>query len=1078
MAPNKKKGKKVAANPARGFATTSVVSKSKLESADTSDSQPAAVDQADSQSLEAASLKPTEGEAIELDDLSKLSPEELEARLEESEIQLFIEKHRPKVKKEVSRHVSRLLTERRLLRKSAVPLSLTRWFSDSLTQIISEQMKEQNAVKPDVISTPNTMTVDELVIKLWALRQCLIGLGISAGTADSALAKLLQDQSMLAQAKVDEAKDGIWGLSAVLDWFGLSKEESELPSYDVEISAKDRTGNMLDGNNPGLSGMCEQAKESDSQCRINIKFLESKTAQSLSGTATHRTTGSSLEVEPRKSNAEKNTPDLPQISSKNDKEEAESETDDEDLEPFQRQERYLKLKSRLHERRPDLTEVPAPFQNKKPKKVPGTEPPDAYCGRILRRIRKLESDILFDKDSALDAWRELRIQLLKNAAERKKLGLREGKDEDASKRESSKMLDETRDSEVMEMGVGDFFSGLPSEDADAENGKTLTTTLEDGTQIAIRDFGKWTGLSPRRILEETCRARDSSVKIHFTLVSSTSFSTRHSIKVIWSRPQDAPDETSLPGIICRYDERTVIIEMSTISTPDKMQSEAFISVVGLFLLFAPYSKEEKVFMRLPAVWRDLWTEFSQLRQQRIYLEDRTEVQEIRKLVDSLWKVDQEERSSALSKDKEVARNEQDLDNVVKLKLDLGLDPSSLASLWASKVASPLYQRMLEGRMQLPMWYFKEQMLQAVDTNQVVIICGETGCGKSTQVPSFLLEHELSNGRDCKIYCTEPRRISAISLARRVSEELGERKSDVGTSRSLVGYAIRLESHISPQTKLIYATTGIVMRMLENSQGFEAITHIILDEVHERTIDSDFLLIILRKLLLSRPSLKVILMSATVNAEQFSRYLNNAPILNVPGRTFPVEVQYLEDAVEAIGKYSNLQSVSLQAEEMDGEEFDTEDGQQLSVSGSLEGYSNQTRKFIGQFNEYRIDFGLVVKLLEVIATQQTYTPFSNAILVFLPGLAEIRRLNDMLIGHATFSRGWQIFPLHSTIATEAQEAAFLIPPHGVRKIVLATNIAETGITIPDITCVVDLGKHREMRFVNTNLQCEHADFVKV
>ena len=97
------------------------------------------------------------------------------------------------------------------------------------------------------------------------------------------------------------------------------------------------------------------------------------------------------------------------------------------------------------------------------------------------------------------------------------------------------------------------------------------------------------------------------------------------------------------------------------------------------------------------------------------------------------------------------------------------------------------------------------------------------------VPAYILENELSNGRSCKVYCTEPRRISAISLARRVSEELGERKGDVGTLHSLVGYAIRLESRISPQTRLVYATTGIVMRMLEGSDELKDITHLILDE---------------------------------------------------------------------------------------------------------------------------------------------------------------------------------------------------------------------------------------------------------
>ena len=329
-----------------------------------------------------------------------------------------------------------------------------------------------------------------------------------------------------------------------------------------------------------------------------------------------------------------------------------------------------------------------------------------------------------------------------------------------------------------------------------------------------------------------------------------------------------------------------------------------------------------------------------------------------------------------------------------------------------------------------------------------------------------MEHQLSNGKPCKIYCTEPRRISAISLARRVSEELGERKNDLGTLRSLVGYAIRLESNTSKETRLVYATTGIVMRMLEGSNDLKDITHIVLDEVHERTIDSDFLLIVLKKLMLRRPDLKVVLMSATVDAERFSKYLDGAPILNVPGRTFPVQVKYLEDAVELTG-YTTFDNGSHEKfndldDDLDIVENDPSDSDKAKSTKDLRGYSNKTRTVLSQLDEYRIDFELILQLIMKIAADDNMIIYSNAILVFLPGIGEIRQLNDMLSGHPFFSTNWYIYPLHSSIASEDQEAAFLVPPPGVRKIVLATNIAETGITIPDVTCVIDSGKHREMR----------------
>lgn len=225
------------------------------------------------------------------------------------------------------------------------------------------------------------------------------------------------------------------------------------------------------------------------------------------------------------------------------------------------------------------------------------------------------------------------------------------------------------------------------------------------------------------------------------------------------------------------------------------------------------------------------------------------------------------------------------------------------------------------------------------------------------------------------------------------------------------------------------------------------------------------------------------MSATVDAEKFSKYLNNAPVLTVPGRTFPVKVQYLEDAVE-LTKYRAEEPDPLKRgrgrtaiedwEEPDDGGYDGPAKPVENISTTLAGYSKETKVALSKIDLYQIPYDLVMKLIEAVATHSDYAEYSKAILVFLPGIAEIRRLNDHLLGHPMFgggisSRGnnkrqWVIYPLHSSIASEEQEAAFLIPSPGVRKIVLATNIAETGITIPDVTCVVDTGKHKEMRYV--------------
>lgn len=233
-------------------------------------------------------------------------------------------------------------------------------------------------------------------------------------------------------------------------------------------------------------------------------------------------------------------------------------------------------------------------------------------------------------------------------------------------------------------------------------------------------------------------------------------------------------------------------------------------------------------------------------------------------------------------------------------------------------------------------------------------------------------------------------------------------------------------------------------MLERPQDFQDISHVVLDEVHERTIDSDFLLIILRRLMQQRPDLKLVLMSATVDAQRFSSYLGGVPVLNIPGRTFPVEVKYLEDAIE-MTNYRLLDDQSSALDDDVAEPSPDSPGEEGAggLGSTLEGYSKQTRDTVTNFDEYRLDYHLITRLLAKIATDPNLEWYSKAILVFMPGMAEIRRLNDEILSDPAFGRGWIVHALHSSIPSEDQEKAFLVPPEGTRKIVIATNIAETG-----------------------------------
>ncbi|CAK9324402.1 unnamed protein product [Citrullus colocynthis] len=218
------------------------------------------------------------------------------------------------------------------------------------------------------------------------------------------------------------------------------------------------------------------------------------------------------------------------------------------------------------------------------------------------------------------------------------------------------------------------------------------------------------------------------------------------------------------------------------------------------------------------------------------------------------------------------------------------------------------KKISEERSKLPIASFQDVITSTVESHQVVLISGETGCGKTTQVPQFLLDYMWGKGETCKIVCTQPRRISAISVSERISYERGE---NVGSD---IGYKIRLESKGGRHSSIVLCTNGILLRVLV-SEGLgklrmEAseksrknvvsdLTHIIVDEVHERDRYSDFILTILRDLLPSYPQLRLILMSATIDAERFSKYFGDCPIINVPGFTFPVKNFYLEDILSIV-----------------------------------------------------------------------------------------------------------------------------------------------------------------------------------
>eukprot|EP00750_Incisomonas_marina_P022843 INCI4998.9.p1 GENE.INCI4998.9~~INCI4998.9.p1 ORF type:complete len:1527 (+),score=269.06 INCI4998.9:207-4583(+) len=402
-------------------------------------------------------------------------------------------------------------------------------------------------------------------------------------------------------------------------------------------------------------------------------------------------------------------------------------------------------------------------------------------------------------------------------------------------------------------------------------------------------------------------------------------------------------------------------------------------------------------------------------------------------------------------------------------------------------ASADFKKMTEIRQQLPVFKFRERILQALDNDsQVLLVQGETGCGKSTQVPQFILEHCIAKGEaaDCSIVCTQPRRIAATGIASRVADERCEKCGDV------VGYAVRGDSSTSDRTRLLFCTTGVVLRRLQDlaTSSTTDITHLLIDEVHERDINTDFLLCLIRRILVKNRKLKVVLMSATLDAEKFVAYFGGpkaCPSVKVPGRTFPVSAYYLDDMLASIPNFP--------VPDMEHRAKQAAKGSMLLAAGGLD----RARQLLPYWNHNDgIPYDQIAALVRALATgehnlpseplfaardvkqdhevaqlkhrfkhaQPVPTASAGSILIFLPGKWEISRCQRALENlNLTGNCALWILQLHGSLPGNEQRQVFQRPPAGKRKVVLATNIAETSITINDCVFVIDTLKLKEMRF---------------
>lgn len=336
--------------------------------------------------------------------------------------------------------------------------------------------------------------------------------------------------------------------------------------------------------------------------------------------------------------------------------------------------------------------------------------------------------------------------------------------------------------------------------------------------------------------------------------------------------------------------------------------------------------------------------------------------------------------------------------------------------------------------QLPVSARQEEIAAAILANQVVIVAGETGSGKTTQIPKICLD--LGRGINAMIGHTQPRRIAARSVAERIAQELGTKVS----KESIVGYQVRFTDEVSEHTLIKLMTDGILLAEIQNDPLLRRYDTLIIDEAHERSLNIDFILGYLARLLPQRPDLKVIITSATIDSERFAAHFGvesrPAPIIEVSGRTYPVEIRYRP---------------------LDGVESEPDSSQTNSAAASAS--TDEPRD-------------QVTGILDAVDELMALGP--GDILVFLAGERDIRDTEAALIDHlgpryaanessARLPGSVEIIPLYSRLSAAAQHRVF--EKHRLRRIVLATNVAETSLTVPSIRYVIDPGVARISRYSN-------------
>lgn len=390
--------------------------------------------------------------------------------------------------------------------------------------------------------------------------------------------------------------------------------------------------------------------------------------------------------------------------------------------------------------------------------------------------------------------------------------------------------------------------------------------------------------------------------------------------------------------------------------------------------------------------------------------------------------------------------------------------------------APHLEQMRTTRQSLPVYTKAQLLLDHIRDNDVTICMAATGSGKTTQIPQLILDEWIDQGQGakCNIICTQPRRLAAISVASRVAAERGQR---VGEN---VGYQVRFEAKLpQPHGSITFCTIGTFLKRMqsdlqrthEDTRTLDDVTHILVDEVHERDVDTDLLLVVLKRLMADRKArgipVKIILMSATIDPKLFQEYFPDAEgkpagVTEIPGRSFPVNKQFLDEFVTDLAVRPAAKQVLTdpKVKEYLGVELPPPALLALYETAGVQRPSPQVRR---REEELEVPWTLIALTITHVIQSST----EGHVLVFLPGWSEISGVQKTLLessmGINYRSDTYSIHCLHSSIPVAEQQVIFDPPPPGQRRIILSTNIAETSVTIPDVVYVVDTARIKENRY---------------